>query len=141
MQKMYENEGRELIRIFKNVSEAGQDLTLILDIDKSVMPLGDKLLELGAGIILIKCGTPGLYYRTGSEKVLIRLEEKLCFPLSGWVEREGFEQSYVPEQVLSGTGAGEGASCVESYDALSGLRTLEKIQLKIAKGWKKHPLI
>lgn len=227
MQKMYENEGHELIRIFKNVSEAGpvtsldmavidplapvgqanwgqilenvipytdifapsveellymldrdmfyelnekaagQDLTLILDIDKVVKPLGDKLLELGAGIILIKCGTPGLYYRTGSEKVLTRIEEKLGFPLSGWVEREGFEQSYVPERVLSGTGAGdttiaafltsllkeypleqciqfavgEGASCVESYDALSGLRTLEEIQLKIAKGWKKHPLI
>lgn len=227
MQKMYENEGSELIQIFKNVSEAGpvtsldmaaidplapvgqanwekilenvipytdifapsveellymldrdmfyelnkkaagQDLTLILDIDKVVKPLGDRLLELGAGIILIKCGTPGLYYRTGSEKVLTGIEEKLGFSLPRWAEREGFEQSFVPERVLSGTGAGdttiaafltsllrefpleqciqfaagEGASCVEAYDALSGLRTLEEIQLKIAKGWKKQNLL
>lgn len=224
MQKMYENEGSELIRIFKNVSEvgpvtsldmaaidplapvgqanweqilenvmpytdifapsveellymldrdmfyelnkkaAGQDLTLILDIDKVVKPLGDRLLELGAGIVLIKCGTPGLYYRTGSKKSLTRIEEKLGFSLPGWAEREGFEQSFIPERVLSGTGAGdttiaafltsllreypleqciqfaagEGASCVEAYDALSGLRTLEEIRLKIEEGWKKQ---
>ena len=69
----------------------------------------------------------------------------------------------MPDRVLSGTGAGDtsiaaflkavldgydpqmtmhlaagtGASCVEAYDTLSGLRSFEKLKEKIAAGWKK----
>lgn len=32
--------------------------------------------------------------------------------------------------------AAEGASCVEAYDALSGLRTIEELREKIANGWE-----
>ena len=32
--------------------------------------------------------------------------------------------------------AAEGASCVEAYDALSGLRTMEELKEKIADGWE-----
>ena len=77
--------------------------------------------------------------------------------------REGFERSFMPERVLSGTGAGDtaiaafltamtdgcgldecvsfaaaaGACCVESYDALSGLKSFDEMRKKIAAGWKK----
>jgi len=70
----------------------------------------------------------------------------------------------VPEKVLSGTGAGDtsiaafltavlegysledtmhlaaatGASCVEAYDALSGLKSFEELKRKIEAGWKKN---
>ena len=80
-----------------------------------------------------------------------------------WANRQGFEYSYVPEKVLSGTGAGDtsiaafltamlegdspencmhlaaatGASCVEAYDALSGIKPLAELRAKIASGWKK----
>ena len=80
-----------------------------------------------------------------------------------WAGQEIFEISYVPDKILSGTGAGDtsiaafltamlqgyspqdtlrfatatGASCVEAYDALSGLRTFDEIQEKIAAGWQK----
>lgn len=76
----------------------------------------------------------------------------------------GFEKSYVPEQLLSGTGAGDtsiaafltavldgyspemamhlaaaaGASCVAAYDALSGLRPFAELEEKIRKGWAKN---
>lgn len=79
---------------------------------------------------------------------------------------EGFEESYEPEAVLSGTGAGdtsiaafltavlegeslemalklaaaEGACCVAAYDALSGLKSLEEVRRKIGEGWKKQRL-
>lgn len=68
-----------------------------------------------------------------------------------------------PERILSGTGAGDtsiaafltamlegesveqcmhmaaaaGASCVSGYDALSGLKTYDKLKQKIAAGWQK----
>ena len=34
--------------------------------------------------------------------------------------------------------AAEGASCVEAYDALSGIRPLEELDEKIKNGWKKR---
>ena len=81
-----------------------------------------------------------------------------------WADREGFEKSYVPEKILSGTGAGDtsiaafltamlegypfervlqlaagtGASCVASYDALSGLKSFKELEEKIDAGWEKN---
>ena len=80
----------------------------------------------------------------------------------GTIER--FEKSYKPDRVLSGTGAGDtsiaaflkarmdgcpiadclryaaatGASCVEAYDALSGLRSFAELDRKIQAGWEKQ---
>ena len=86
-----------------------------------------------------------------------------CGLPEGWIDRKGFEKSYAPERVLSATGAGDttiaaflvamlegypferclqlatatGASCVESYDALGGLRPFAELERKIKSGWKK----
>lgn len=142
----------------------GQDITTILDVEKDIRPLADMCMDMGAKVLLIKCGAPGMYYRTADEKMLQQVGEKAGLDVKLWKEREGFEESYVPERVLSGTGAGDtsiaafltamlqgyapekavqlavatGASCVEAYDALSGLRSLEELERKIADGWKKQ---
>lgn len=142
----------------------GRDLTEILNVDYDVKPLGDILIEMGAKIVLIKCGAAGIYYRTAEKRKIQAVEEKLGLSLKGWEQQEGFEKSYIPERVASGTGAGdaaiagfltgflkgaslnecvqyaaaEGACCVEAYDALGGIRTLEEIREKIEKGWKKQ---
>ncbi len=81
-----------------------------------------------------------------------------------WAGKEGFERSFVPERILSGTGAGDtsiaaflvsalegaglkeaaqmatatGASCVAAYDALSGLKPLAELRQKIENGWTKN---
>lgn len=34
--------------------------------------------------------------------------------------------------------AAEGASCVEEFDALTGVRTLEELEQKIRSGWKQR---
>lgn len=80
-----------------------------------------------------------------------------------WANREGFEKSYAPSRVLSATGAGDttiaaflaamllgypfdrcvqlavatGASCVEEYDALGGLKGFDELERKIDAGWPK----
>lgn len=143
---------------------AERDITEILDMEKDVKPLADRCMDFGAKVLLIKCGAPGMYYRTADMLTLRELCGKLGLNPYQWADREGFEKSYVPEKILSGTGAGDtsiaafltavlegysledamhlaaatGASCVEAYDALSGLKSFEELEAKIKNGWKKN---
>lgn len=224
MQKMYENDGEELVKIFKKMkslgiatsldmamvdpnAKAGQadwkhilekvlpyvdffvpsaeelcfmldrsrfedwqeranggDVVEILDIEKDIKPLADKCLALGVKVLLIKCGAPGLYYRTAGVEGVSKVGERVLLDASDWALKEGFEASYKPDRVLSGTGAGDtsiaafltamlegypiekcmqlasatGASCVEAYDALSGLKSFNELEAKISAGWEKN---
>lgn len=141
----------------------GRDITEIVSIS-DIEPLGQKVIELGAKIVLIKCGAAGIYYRTAEADKLGDLCAQLNLSLESWANKEGFEPSYVPEAVISGTGAGDtciaaflasvlkendlekslqlataqGACCVAAYDALGGLRMLEELEEKIQKGWEKQ---
>ena len=147
-----------------NERAAGRDVTELLDIDRDIRPLADKCMEYGAKILLIKCGAPGLYYRSASKEVLQGIGRKAGLNTDCLADREGFEASFVPDAVLSGTGAGDtsiaafltamlegysleegvrlaaatGASCVAAYDALSGLRSFDELKQKIAAGWRKQ---
>ncbi len=142
----------------------GRDITEILDVEKDVKPLADQCMDFGAKVLLIKCGAPGMYFRTADRLAMWDLCSRLELDLDQWADKEGFEKSYVPEKILSGTGAGDtsiaafltamlegysledtmhlaaatGASCVEAYDALSGLKPFEELKAKIKAGWKKN---
>lgn len=144
----------------------GKDITSILSVSRDIKPLADKLIDLGAKVVLIKCGAPGMYYKTANETVLSGIGANLGISFSEWADKEGFEESYEPTRVLSGTGAGDtsiaafllammngypvekclqlasgtGASCVASYDALSGLLSFDELQNKIDQGWNKQSL-
>lgn len=223
MRRMYENDGEELVRIFRGVKEAGaatsldfaaidptseagaadwekilgrvlpyvdffvpsveelcymldrerfaewqrkaggRDITEILDIEKDVRPLAEQCMNFGAKVLLIKCGAPGMYYRTANLDSLRKISGRIELDVNAWVDKEGFEKSYVPERVLSGTGAGDtsiaafltavlegcgpeecmqlatatGACCVAAYDALGGLKGFDALREKIAAGWPK----
>ena len=143
---------------------AGRDITEILDVEKDVKPLAEICMSYGAKVLLIKCGAPGIYYKTGDRQTLQGIGDRIALNMDTWADKEGFEISYVPDKVLSGTGAGDtsiaaflaavlkgesleeamhlataaGASCVTAYDALSGLKSLDELKEKIADGWKKN---
>lgn len=224
MKKMYENNGEELVKIFKRAKETGaatsldmaavdaaseagsadwerilenvipyvdffvpsveelcymldkerfaswqerageRDITEILDIEKDVTPLAEQCMAFGAKVLLIKCGAPGIYYRTAGYRELSGIGSRTELDLKKWADKEGFEKSYVPDQILSGTGAGDtsiaafltamlegypleecmqlaaatGASCVAAYDALSGLKSFQELKNKIDAGWQKN---
>lgn len=143
----------------------GQDVTKFLDIEKDVKPLADTLLSYGAKVILIKCGVPGLYFRTGDREHLLKIGGGIGEEIAdSWADREYFEKSYFVEKVVSGTGAGDttiaaflaailegkswqdalhlatatGALCVQTYDALGGIIPLEEVQKLIDSGWEKQ---
>lgn len=142
---------------------AGRDITELLDVERDIRPLAEKLLSYGAKVVLIKCGAPGLYLATAHREQLSGLSGLLAGKAESWADLRIFEKSYRPEAVISGTGAGDtsiaafllavlrgysykeclqlaaatGASCVSAYDALSGLKSFEELELKIKNGWEK----
>lgn len=143
---------------------AGRDITGILDIEKDVKPLAEQCMDFGAKVLLIKCGAPGMYYRTADRRTIGKISSRVELNPGQWADKEGFEKSYVPEKILSGTGAGDtsiaaflvamlegypleralqfsaatGASCVAAYDALSGLKSFAELEKKIDAGWHKN---
>lgn len=144
-----------------------RDITEMLDVERDVKPLATRCMELGAKVLVIKCGAPGLYYQTANRERLQEISTRVELNPDLWADQSGFEKSYVPERVLSGTGAGDtsmaafltamlegyslqdamhlaaatGACCVSAYDALSGLRSFEELQKKIAAGWEKNEIV
>ena len=143
----------------------GKDCTSVLDLEKDIRPLADKLMNWGAKVLCIKCGAPGLYFRTANQERLQNIGGGIGKKISQtWGEKEYFERSYKAEKVLSGTGAGDttiaaflmavldgyswqdtlhlavgtGALCVGTYDALSGILPLSEVKKKIDQGWEKQ---
>ncbi len=141
----------------------GKDVTTILDVDEDIRPLAEECMELGCKIVFLKCGAPGMYLKTAGSDILGRIAPVLELDEHVWADQDFFEPSYVPERILSGTGAGDtsiaaflkavidgydpvttmhlaagtGASCVESYSSLGGLRSFEELLKKIEAGWEK----
>lgn len=141
----------------------GDDITKHLSIEKDIRPLAKKALQLGCKAILLKCGAAGLYIKTSSPESMLVLGEAY----RNWGNVDHFEKSYVPDRVLSATGAGDtsiaaflkamqdgysplecvqfaagtGASCVAAYDSLSGLLSFSELQQKMDQGWAKQNVI
>lgn len=140
---------------------SGGDMTEQLDIAAEVVPLADELMRMGCKVVLIKCGTSGMYYRTAERKTLWQTGARLELDVDAWADRSGIQPCFQADIVRSGTGAGdtsiaafltavlrgyapadcaalaaaEGACCVTGYDALSGLKPLHELEARIRAGW------
>ncbi len=134
----------------------GEDITSILSLSEDVEVLADRALKLGAKAVLLKCGAAGMYLKTEAGHFM-----------KGWGDIACFQNSFVPDRILSATGAGDtsiaafikamldglrpeeclelaaatGASCVTAYDAVSGLLPFEILKEKIQKGWEQQNII
>lgn len=142
---------------------AGRDMTEVIS-PEEVAPLAERAIALGAKVVLIKCGALGMYYKTASGDRMEAFCEEFGLRTEAWCGKEDFGRSFVPEKILSGTGAGDtsiaaflvsvlegcgpeeavelalatGASCLTAYDALSGLVPLKKLREKIRQGWARN---
>lgn len=118
--------------------------------------LGDTLLAMGASIAMIKLGHLGLYMRTADS-----LEGLPVIDPARWEGREIFSPSFVIDELVAGTGAGDvsiagllaailageaaeralrlacaaGAQACLSYDAMGRLQSYEEICRAIDDRW------
>ena len=146
---------------YKRLASGGGDMTTSLDIKAEVIPLAEELMQMGCKVVLVKCGTTGLYYRTYDEWTMEGIGSRLELDTAAWASREGLQPCFQADIVRSGTGAGdtsiaafltavlagkdpmrcvalaaaEGACCVTAYDALSGLRPIAELEARIDNGW------
>ena len=143
----------------------GQDVCNYITLAE-IRSLADTCMEFGCKVVMIKCGAPGMYLRTADAKTLEKISPRMALDCQSWGGQDFFEKSYVPDRILSGTGAGDtsiaafltavlkdctparamqyaaatGASCITAYDALSGLLTFEELQQRIDNGWAKNTI-
>lgn len=142
----------------------GTDLAKTIDPGRDIAPLAEKLIEMGAKIVMIKCGEAGLYVAAADGDVLAGIGGGLKDKTAEWAGVRHFEKSFRPKRVLSGAGAGDttiaaflyaislgfgprraaalaagtGACCVEEYDSISGIPTMESLIQRIDSGWEKN---
>ena len=147
---------------YDRLAAAGGDMTESLDLMKDVKPLADQLRKMGAKVVLIKCGVAGMYYCTSDLEAMQKVGKRLELNTQKWANQEGIQPIFKADRVLSGTGAGDtsiaaflasvlrgkepkvcvalaaaqGACVVTSYDALSGLKSIEELEDRIQKGWE-----
>jgi len=147
-----------------NQRAAGGDVTRVLNIEKDIRPLAIELIELGAKVVVIKCGVPGIFYMSPGTAEMGDILSAHNLKSGEWCSLEGFERSYFQPNVISGTGAGDtsiaaflvtmlggygmdrciklaaatGACCVSAYDSLSGLEPLDRLWQRIEDGWEKE---
>lgn len=139
--------------------QQGGDILQSITMEGDVRPLAQKCLAMGCGAVLIKCGTAGMYYMTGSRE---RIRDIGLPEPDTWADRQGYQPCFRAECVRSATGAGdtsiaaflmaacsgrtpercaqlaaaEGACAVSTYDALSGLKPLAQLEQLIDSGWE-----
>lgn len=124
------------------------------------------MIEWGAGLVVFKLGTFGIYMRTAGEERLNHLGNGAPEDVALWANREIWSPIFQVDQFIGTTGAGDsaiagfitallrgespertmmfacavGACNVEAADALSGLLTWEETLTRIEKGWKRLPV-
>ena len=147
---------------YEEMISSGSDITDIIDMNKDVMPLARKCIDMGCRTVVIKCGTLGLFYMTGNREAVSDIGQRLDIDRDDWADRSGIQPCFKARIVRSATGAGdtsiaaflaalmrgksigecvrlaagEGACCVTGYDALSGLKTIDELEQAISEGWE-----
>lgn len=88
-----------------NQKAAGRDMIAVMETE-DLTRLSDKLLEMGAGILVIKCGLKGYYIRTAGRERIAAVPE-LGLQVQDWADREFICQAIDTENIVSATGAGD----------------------------------
>lgn len=127
--------------------------------------LSERLLSLGAAIVMIKLGEQGAYLRTSNDLVRLQaLGSGAPAKIENWRDRELYEPCF-QANVAGTTGAGDctiaglltgmlkglsiedtftaavavGGCSVESADATSGVPHWDEVIARVNAGWRRHP--
>lgn len=136
---------------YNELSEKGQDLIELMELSDLTM-LSDMLLDMGVGILVIKCGLKGYYIRTNNAERIKNIPG-LDLDVNAWADREFICQALDTQDIVSATGAGDSSIsgflcgilngktpdecarcavstahfCLQTVDAASGIPKFDKV--------------
>lgn len=136
---------------YDELSEKGQDLIELMELSDLTM-LSDMLLDMGVGILVIKCGLKGYYIRTNNAERIANIPG-LDLDVDAWADREFICQALDTQDIVSATGAGDSSIsgflcallngktpeecarsavstahfCLQTVDAASGIPKFDKV--------------
>jgi len=128
-----------------------------------VRALGERFLQMGAAIVVVKLGEQGLYLRTAPPERVAAAGGALRLDPDLWARRElwgtvfattvvgttgagdataaglllGLERRMTPEQTITAACA-VGASSLEAADAISAVTPWEQTAARVAAGWARR---
>lgn len=76
---------------------------------KEIAALASDLLDMGAAMAMIKCGSRGLYLRTAGRERLEKLGAAKCADINNWADRELWFPVYQEEKFVGALGSGDAA--------------------------------
>lgn len=149
-------------RRYLQLSENDGNMTDGLDVAREAALLAERVLKMGCRVVLIKCGTSGMYCKTGGKSQIEGIGGRLQLDAGLWADYEGIQPCFKADVIRSATGAGDtsiaafltsvmqgrspaeciklaaaqGACCVTAYDALGGLKSIEELEALIDAGWE-----
>ena len=150
---------------YNRLKALDDDILQNIDIDY-IASLGAKIIEMGAKIVVLKCGTLGYYVKTSGAESLQEMGRGKPADVSDWADKELFSGIYKVEDVKTATGAGDtsiagflasllngftvekaisvacavGAICVTGYGATDAIVHMDKVTEKMDAGWEKRPV-
>ncbi len=123
-----------------------------------VSQVARTILDLGAAIAAVKCGSRGLCVRTGTAEALAPVAQRLGLDLATWKDRTLWAEAVAVDEIATATGAGDcavagflaamcrgegienaariastvGAQNLRAVDTVSGVRTYEETLEELA---------
>lgn len=154
-------------RSWEGRSADGANIPQDLSASRDIAPLADELIALGAGVVVIKCGEFGMYFRTAGPERLAETAKLLDCDPTVLANKSGFARAFIADHVVSANGAGDAAiagfltammekrpfeecillalasgSCsVTGYDAVSALVPFAEMLERIKSGWERNNAI
>ena len=133
---------------------------------KEISDLGGQMLEMGAGIAMVKCGHRGLYVRTAGKERLEKCGAARPADIDNWADRELWFPVYEEDKFVGALGSGDasiagflsafvwghsaegclryanaaGSMNVTVPDGLSWNKGFDDLTQRIDGGWKTKPM-
>lgn len=95
-----------------------------------------RLLQMGARVILIKCGEKGLYLRTAPFDRMDSMSPSFPMDMGAWANREMWAGAYKPGSFRSALGAGDATVAGFLNAILKSYPAQEALQIACALGWQ-----
>ncbi len=158
---LYIFDRKEYLRV-KTIAD-NDDFVNHINMNK-VCEIGERILQNGVAIAVIKCGSKGIYIKTASSERISNMGASHPRKTEAWCNKELFEETYHVSNFKSALAGGDttiaglltglvkgydiykslkiacmtGALCCTTYDSISGLLPLDQIVKKIDQNNKKN---